>query len=351
MLFRNLFGFNDETGLTTLYNRQSEMDVMERIGMTSKNEYPTGMRFMQKNQTALIQVVSFNHYLSEKNRSLEELIQSFIRLALDKETMISGLKLRFATNDTTFLEKIRTLAPELEFLLKQYQVFVSEGKVDFELIEIDSTPLAFSQVKSLLKKRYAYATGKKIENVKFHFFSDQSSLHYTETFKDKYSNFYDLLDKEEEVKMEQFANYQQDLIRYLTTEGYLISDDEHRVKMKDDTMMYLIGELHRNEVISYWHYPKEVRDLLDEMENEKLIRFEDTLFSMPEISYLNYYLNKKKFTNGLNIRNKYLHGSNSGSENEHRTEYYILLKLVIVVLLKIIDDLMLRKRIDEEGLT
>lgn len=135
----------------------------------------------------------------------------------------------------------------------------------------------------------------------------------------------------------------------MVSEDYLIIDQDDHVKIKNDILIYLIGDLHRNEVISYWHFPKEVRDVLDDMERENFIRFENSLFTEPEINYYNYYLNKKGFTNGLNIRNKYLHGSNSGSEKEHEIEYYILLTLVILTLLKIFDDLMLQKNTDEKA--
>lgn len=348
MLFRNLFDFTDHTGRITIYNRQSEIGVFERVMMKSKNEYADGMRFRQKNQIAIVQLLSFSHYLSQKGRSIEELIQSFIRLALNNELKIDGLHLRFPSKDSTFLEKIRTMAPELEFLLKQYQIYATEGKIDFELIEIDSSPLKFGDVQSLLERKYAYSKYGKTDILKHHFYSDQSLLHYVEPFNDKYSNLYDLLENED-VKMETFALYQQDIIKQLISEGYLIIDSASNVKMTDDIMMYLIGELHRDEVISYWHFPKEVRQVLDEMEKNGLIDFENTLFSRPEISYYNYYLNKKGYTNGLNIRNKYLHGSNGGSEKEHEFEYYVLLKLLVLAILKIVDDLMLQKSIADEN--
>lgn len=150
--------------------------------------------------------------------------------------------------------------------------------------------------------------------------------------------------------MDSFAVHQQDLIQQLITEGYLLLDSQGYLKMKNDIFIYLIGELHRNEVINYWHYPKEVQEILDEMEKEDMIYFDNNLLSKPEINFYNYYLNKKGYTNGLNIRNKYLHGSNSGSEEQHKIEYYILLKLVILVLLKIHDDLTLNKIIEERKL-
>ena len=53
-------------------------------------------------------------------------------------------------------------------------------------------------------------------------------------------------------------------------------------------------------------------------------------------------LNKKTFTNGMDIRNKYLHGSNNASENAQQNDYYILLRILILILLKIEDDLIIR---------
>ena len=347
MLFKNLFGFTDHIGLITLYNRQSEMDIFERVLMKSKNGYPEGLRFIQKKQVARAQIAAFNHYLQQKETSLEQVIQSFIHLKLNKEFRLDSLQFKFPTINSTFLEKIRLVAPELESLLKQYQVYSQEGKIDFELIQIDSNPLKFSDVKSLLEKKYVYATNEKTTALEYYFYSDQSSLQYVEPFKDKYSNLYDLLENED-VKFENFADFQQGLIKQLISEGYLFQDIYDNVKMTDDVLIYLIGELHRDGVLSYWHYPKEVRDLMDEMEKNNLIRFGNTLFSEPELSYYNYYLNMKGYTNGLNIRNKYLHGSNSSSEKVHEYEYYILIQLTILALLKIVDDLSLRSKIDGE---
>ena len=75
------------------------------------------------------------------------------------------------------------------------------------------------------------------------------------------------------------------------------------------------------------------------MVNNGLLFVEKTLFTKQEISYLNYFLNKKEFTNGLDLRNKYLHGTNPSNEIEHENDYYILLKIIILVLLKIEDDI------------
>lgn len=347
LLFQRPFNFTDLNGLTTLVNKESEMDVLETISMKSRNEYMTGVRFFRKNQLAFLHVKILDHYLKQKGSSIEELIQSFTKIALQDQFELEGLQLNLPAQHATFVERIRIVAPELEFLLKQFHGYVADGKIDFELIEIDASPLKFDDLKSLLEKKYAYINSEKAMQLKHLFFSDQSVFNYTEVFEDKYASFYDLL-QNEEVKMEHFLNYQVELVKNLIADGYLFIDSNGHVKITDDIMIYLIGELHRNEVISYWHFPTEVRDVLDEMQRSDYIRFENTLFTRQEISYFNYYLNMKGYTNGLNIRNKYLHGSNSGSEKQHEMEYYILLTLLIIALLKIHDDLTLRKQLTDE---
>ena len=53
----------------------------------------------------------------------------------------------------------------------------------------------------------------------------------------------------------------------------------------------------------------------------------------------NYYLNQKEFTNSLDLRNKYLHGTYPRSEQQQENDYNILLKLFILTIQKIEDDL------------
>jgi len=72
-----------------------------------------------------------------------------------------------------------------------------------------------------------------------------------------------------------------------------------------------------------------------------MIEFENTLFTTEEIKYLNYYLNKKAFSNGMGLINKSLHGTNSNSKDEQQNDYQILLKLIILIIYKIKDDLLL----------
>lgn len=70
----------------------------------------------------------------------------------------------------------------------------------------------------------------------------------------------------------------------------------------------ILKDLYDHEVICDYKMPS-YKAVLDEMvEKGKLVRT-STLFSKPEVDYLNYALNKSSFSNGLDLRNKYLHAT------------------------------------------
>ena len=84
------------------------------------------------------------------------------------------------------------------------------------------------------------------------------------------------------------------------------------------------------------------------MSKENKIEFRESLFSKCEQDYFNYHLNKSEFIDGLDIRNSNLHGTQSGGrESEvHYTRYMLILKLIILMILKINDELCLAESIN-----
>jgi hypothetical protein len=86
--------------------------------------------------------------------------------------------------------------------------------------------------------------------------------------------------------------------------------------------------LYDNEVASFYYYPIAFQDEVKKMYIQKMVFFGETLFSKSEQSYFNYFLNKREFTNGLDMRNSYLHGTQANPEEiqEHEYAYYSYLK-------------------------
>ncbi len=343
--FSLLFEFTDSFGNITLVSNNIEMDVMEHVLMRSKNDYKIGYAFKRKSNLSHLQIVVYDYYLKKKGRSIEDILTYIIQDYFKNSYRLENLKINFPSESSTNLEKIRMLVPELESILKQFKLYSANGEIDHELLQISSSHLRIKDVKSIVEKKYLYGIGSVFMNLKHYFFSDQSMLWYVKAFKEKgYQNLYSLLFKEN-VKLEDFENYQQPTINQLIDTGYLEVNGEEFVKIKEKIAIFVIGMLNKDEAVNYWVLPEEIRVAVDEMEKNGLIRFGNTLFSEPEQKYFNYYLNKSEFTNGLDLRNRYVHGTNGDTDEEHRNIYFTILKLLVLVVLKMDNDLFIKKNL------
>jgi hypothetical protein len=338
--FNLLFNFINFQGCIDLVYKESEVDTFEKILMRSKNEYHISFSFYRQSLTSNFQMRLYAKYLESHNIYIEDSLNYIVNEYLNQIFPINGLRIKFPTKETSYEEKIRSLAPELEFLIKQYQSYVDNNSIDFELLEFSSEPLHYSKLKSKIEQKYVYGKGNDFLRLEYDFFSDQSSLFYTEKFKSKHKNLYGLLTKEN-VLYSDFKAYQTSEIDYLISKKILSVNSNGCVEIYNNNLVRIISILHYQGVLNYWYYPENIRNEILLMKADNLIVFDNSFFTDEERRYFNYYLNKKEFTNGLDLRNKYLHGSNSKSVDEHERDYYILLKLLILATHKINEDLKL----------
>ncbi|HEY0769503.1 MAG TPA: hypothetical protein VGD31_04155 [Sphingobacteriaceae bacterium] len=342
-LFKTLFGYVNDFGLFDLVTKENEADGFEKAFMRSRNEYFTSISFQQRRLSALSQLLVFEGYLKNREKTLEGLIATYIN-HLRNDLGFDGLQFSIIERKDRLIDNIRSLLPELEFLLKQFQCFATEGYIDFDLIRLESQPLNYSQIKSLFDNKYAYERNNAFGYLKYSFFSRDAMFHYIEPYKKKYSNLFHLL-YHEKLKIEDFESYQRDGIEKLIQEGHLQVNSDGLITITDIAGKILISLLYKNEVISYWHLPNFVQQRLDEFLESNLTTSNCTLFTHQETSYLNFCLNKKEFTNGMDLRNKYLHGTNSDFKESHERDYQILLIITILIILKISDELKIKKEL------
>jgi hypothetical protein len=344
--FSHLFNFINFQGCIDLVYKESEVATLESILMRSKNEFYISFSFHRQSLISHLQIISYAKYLENHNIYIEDSLNYVVNEYLNQNFPINGLRIKFPTKETSYEEKIRSLAPELEFLIKQYQSYVENNSIDFELLEFNSEPIYYSKIKSKIKQKYVYGKGDDFSRLKYDFFSDQSSLFYTEKFKSKHKNLYELLTKED-VLYSDFKGYQTPEIDYLISKNILLKNSSDYVKIHNNNLVYIMSILHYQGVLNYWYYPDRIRNEILVMKTNGLVFFDDSFFTQEERRYFNYYLNKKEFTNGLDLRNKYLHGSNSKSVDVHERDYYILLKLLILAIHKINEDLKLENTVND----
>jgi hypothetical protein len=66
------------------------------------------------------------------------------------------------------------LIPSLDLLIKQYNCFVKEKKIDFDLINMGEYSIPYSNIPSLLDHKYFYILDDKLKQLMYYFYSDQS---------------------------------------------------------------------------------------------------------------------------------------------------------------------------------
>ena len=338
--FIYLFEFVDNQMRWTMVSKINEMGVLERhILLNSKRDYPIGIAFNRLNQLSDLQMIAYYNQLRKLDIRLEEIIEWFFSKYLLEEFKIQKYNISMPTKDSNYLEKCRTLLPEMDSCLKQYNYYVEDGIIDPELVSISSTHMLFMNVKSILDKKYVYPIKEKFNLIAFYFFSDQCMLSYIEGKEEKYENFFELIIKEN-IKRDEIAKYEQSSLDKLISDEYVFIDSDGYIKFLDIVQIKLLKDINDNDVISYWKLSKRERERVDSLIEKGIFRQDSSLFSTPEQDYLNYYLNKSEFTNSLDLRNMYSHGTQPfGNENIHYSNYIRFLRLFILIIIKINDEL------------
>lgn len=226
-------------------------------------------------------------------------------------------------------------------------VYVKNGEIDFELVGMSTTPVLFENIKSLVSDKYIYGIGEDYKRLSFWLFSDQCMFTYVERlYKDgrEYDSFIDLL-LNETIYLSDYREEERSAFENMSSYDLISITDDGKIIPKDKVKLSVLRNLYQNDVISQKHYPTDSIYAINDFIEKGIVESRTTLFSQPEIDYLNYLLNRSEYSNGMEIRNRYIHGIQqvNTNENEHRQNYFILLRLFILLAIKINDDFCLRE--------
>lgn len=352
--FKLLFEFIDNQNRINLVSKKSQLGLFEKImGVHSQNEYKIGTGFSLSEMTSRGQIYGYNKIISELNTSLEDILHFVFTKAFQEiYSFADNARFSIPTVTNSYFEKVRLLAPEFESILKQFKLYVEDGEIDFELLQISSSPTSIKNIPSLNQNKYIYFNNDNKEMVSCSnlFFSDQTPLAYVDPFKEKkYHTFFNLI-VNEQVILNNYEEYQKPQLNYLIDRKFIEIDDNGFIQVTNPARLFIFKDLYDNEFASFYHYPLEFQKEAIKMASENIVFFKSSLFSKPEQSYFNYFLNKSEFTNGLDLRNSYLHGTQANPEEiqKHEYAYFTYLKLVVLTLLKIDNDLHISNAIKKQ---
>lgn len=343
-----LFGYLDSNGRISLVNLEKEASALENaLGMTGKYEYKINHVFGSKEIFSQMKLNLYCELLELKEVELERVLEWFFNTYIKEEFLVDNYFLELPTKNSDYRAKCLVIFSEIENVLNQFDSFVKYSSIDHELIEINSHSVLFSQVPSLLKGKYVYAK-QELRNNMHGLFSDQSSLNYiNEKYNEK--SFFELINKNK-LKIEHFNDYQQYQLQQLLELKYIQCDLEGNISWVNPYKIYLMRDLYLNEVIIYHRLTDRLKQEVQQLIYEDLVQTENTLFSKLEQDYFDYYLNNHSFQNGLQLRNKYMHGKRVMlSAAQHKQNYLIGLKLLICITLKINEEFCLFMDFEEEA--
>lgn len=354
--FIYLFGITDLQFRCQWCHKQSQLGVFEsHLGIRGKNEYFKGIQFEIMNMKSLAEVIGYSDELFRNDIELEKGIEWFFIEYLKDEFDVTDYTFSIPSKQVSYAERCKLMVIELERVLKQFKLYVEEGAIDKELLQISSKQVKYEYVPSMIKNKYLYPIKKECQVLMQLLFSNQSCVCYTEKFGSKYGTFYELIKNESVFKLD-FFEHQIPSIEYLIEKNMLNCGKDEQLTLNTERTS-LLKDLYYNEV-SRTDYVSRYLDSFDEQEQNEMFTFGESLFSKPEQEYLNYMLNNSEFSNGLSLRNNYLHGTNSTDEEINRQDYYQILKIIIFTIIKIneefcfVDDLkkkQLQKKEDDEN--
>ena len=284
-------------------------------------------------------IMSYDQLLLTQNKRIEDLLKWFYTEFIAEEFHVHKFIFNSSSTNTTFIEKCRNLCSEIDSILKQYQLYYENNDIDKDLLEINSKPLLFSQLESYDKNKYAYIVDTEYINSMNLLFSDQSYLNLITKLLDTNKTFIsEIINPSIDLFLNDFDESQKKLIKKLQQQQLIILNQQNQIIAKKNNIEVL-KDFYENSCICNKAYQKQLNKLNIEC------KYTNSLFSISEVDYLNFILNKKQFPNGHDLRNKYIHGSQSQNEIRQLNDYYLLLMIHCFIALKIYDELANRKSI------
>ena len=236
-------------------------------------------------------------------------------------------------------ERVKLLYIEMDGILKQLKYYIEDGRIDKELMAISSNPVHIGELKSFFNQKYAYAKGENLkEEMRFLFtFNLMFGMNFTWG---GYDSLVQIIAKEH-LFITDFAEPARVWIKWLIERGALLlkADNSLGINVVRCSLLY---NLYENEVVCFVHQKPWHKEILEELVEKEEVEVESTVFSRQERDYYNFVLNKKEFSNSLDLRNAFLHGTFYRSDEELQQAYIETLKIFIMIVVKMNEEFCLK---------
>lgn len=339
--FVSLFPFVDKQSRSRAVTRHSEDSVFRAIIYHDELDYRTNQPAMIRQSLINISVQIYYKLLEEMAIHLEDVIQWFFEDYVFEEFEVSNFQVNFNNeDDIPMYTKNLLLYSQFDRVLKMYEHYQREGEVNLGYMNLDSNVPDLSRLRSLNGNKYGYAE-QGLRNILSILFGNQTIM-----MKATDCWFDELIDQKK-LSLSRFYEFSVPRFEELKKLG-LINIEDDMVILVNLPLAILLKELYQNDVINlqFMENSKYGKLFVDELEmliRKEYLVLEDTLFTRQEVKYMNYVMNTKGgIVNGLELRNKYMHGSANWHEEQNFVDYTLGLQMVFLFIIKFNDDLCIR---------
>ena len=327
--------FNHESGLPWLVANEETFSFARHFSHKSNAHYDSYFPQLKLYHNLLFQ--AYFDYLKQNEIDVEEIIEWYFNIYLETELDIKGFRFHASNKESSYYERGKSIICEMDSILDQYELFVRNGEINQDLLEIKSKASSYASLKSFNEKKFIILNNTPDNSALFSaLFSDQSPLSFISSKKEHKTFFKHI---KEGVKISDFADYQVEQIKILIEKNILkLSNDV--IKFTNFQEINILNKLWKSGTYCLYYKDKLILDIAEDLCKKGYCEYSDNLFSEYESNYLSYILDDKKYGNGLKIQNKFSHGKFSyKSEEEHQKNYLELLQIIIFYVMRINDEL------------
>lgn len=330
--------FDSELRCQFVLKKKSTLDELLAKSEGIKH-YPIRSQFTTDRMIYYTILSAYKRELEDYGISIEDLLDYFFNDYLKENFGISDFEFKKPSKAVSLSERIKLLYIEMDGILKQLKYYIEDGRIDKELMAISSNPVRIGELKSFLEQKYAYPKAKNLkEEMRFLFtFNLMFGMNFVWN---GYDSLVQIIAKEH-LFINDFAEPARVWIKWLIEREALLlkADNSLGINVARCSLLY---NLYENEVICFAHQKAQQKEILEELVKKEEVEAEATVFSRQERDYYNFVLNKKEFSNSLDLRNAFLHGSFYGTDKELQQAYIETLKIFIMIVVKANEEFCLK---------
>ena len=262
------------------------------------------------------------------------MIDWFFSDYIKKEFSIDNfiVNIKVAKNLESYSDKIKLLLPEFESIFKQFEAYCEFNYVNHDYVLSSLSIGENSYPESLIKPEITYVEKKD---------SDDAKKIFNDLFHEDYRlkghrNLFDFLKENKKGFDSQLLSELYTSFNLLLKNKILFQDTNGEL-LADTSKLSLLEQVEDYGYLCYNFLNDVDQKDVNELLNCNLLTSYNSFMSKQENDLFNFVFNNKFSNTTLGIRNLYMHGNPSLNENEHETNYFISLTMMIVLVLKLND--------------